>query len=260
MKVRLRVAGAQLPVGRDLRKNVEAISRSIEFAGREKADVLVTPEGSLSGYTHLFDATATARALDEVVRKAREAELAMVLGTCFEEPDGHRYDEQRFYDTDGTFLGFHAKILLCRQITIPGAEGERDFFSTKPLRTFSLGGLTVGGLVCNDMWASPEWTPMDDPHLSQKLSAMGARVLFHSVHAGQNEGEELALNRGYHETNLRLRARTGKLWIVVADAADPTGERTSQAPSGVIAPDGRWAVKAEPRGESLFVHAIEVET
>ncbi len=64
MKVRLRVAGAQLPVGRDLRKNVEAISRSIEVAGREKADVLVTPEGSLSGYTHLFGAAATAAALE----------------------------------------------------------------------------------------------------------------------------------------------------------------------------------------------------
>ncbi len=105
----------------------------------------------------------------------------------------------------------------------------------------------MGGLVSNDLWASPEWTPM------------GARVIFHSVHAGQNEGEELSLNRTYHETNLRVRALTGKLWIVLADAADPAGERTSQALSGVIGPDGRWAVKAEPRGESLFAHTIEMD-
>jgi len=46
----LRVAGAQLPVRNDVQKNLEAINRAIEFAAREKADVLLTPEGSLSGY------------------------------------------------------------------------------------------------------------------------------------------------------------------------------------------------------------------
>jgi len=47
----LRVAGAQLPVRNDVQKNLEAITRAIEFAAREKADVFVTPEGSLSGYS-----------------------------------------------------------------------------------------------------------------------------------------------------------------------------------------------------------------
>ena len=105
--IQLRVAGAQIPVVRDVQKNVAAISRAIEFAAREKADVLVTPEGSLSGYVHDFDAAATTRALEEIVRKAREAKVALVLGTCFEE-DGQRYDGQRFYDKDGTFLRAHA--------------------------------------------------------------------------------------------------------------------------------------------------------
>lgn len=259
-KVRLRVAGAQIPVVRDIGKNVEAISRAIEYAAREKADVLVTPEGSLSGYVHDFDAAATERALEQVVRKAREAKVALVLGTCFEEADGQRYDEQRFYDKDGVFLGFHAKILLGRRVADPaGSKGEIDFFKSKPLRSFNLGGLTVGGLVCNDLWANPEWTPMDDPHLSQKLAAVGARVIFHSVNAGLNEGEELALNRTYHETNLKMRARSGRLWIVTVDAADPNGKLASQAPSGVLDPEGQWAVQVEPKGEQFFSWTIELE-
>src|SRR5262245_36703549 len=81
----LRVAGAQIPVVRDIRKNVEAISRAIEYAAREKADVLITPEGSLSGYVHDFDPVASGAALKEVLQKAREARLALVLGTCYEE-------------------------------------------------------------------------------------------------------------------------------------------------------------------------------
>ena len=258
-RVRLRVAGAQVPVVRDIGKNVEAISRAIEYAAREKADVLVTPEGSLSGYVHDFDAGATGRALEQVVRKAREAKVALVLGSCFEEADGQRYDEQRFYDKDGVFLGFHAKILLCRRVADPGSKGEIDFFKSKPLRSFDLGGLTVGGLVCNDLWANPEWTPMDDPHLSQRLAGMGARVIFHSVNAGQSEGGELALNRTYHETNLRMRARSGRLWIVTVDAADPNGKLASQAPSGVLDPKGEWAVQAEPKGERFFSWTIELE-
>jgi predicted amidohydrolase len=257
--LRLRVAGAQFSVVGDVRKNVEAITRAIQFAAREKADVLVTPEGSLSGYTHQFDAPATARALEEIVHRAREAKVALVLGTCFADADGARYDAQRFYDRRGEYLGFHSKILLCRRVADPTGKGEFDFFKSSPLRTFSLDGLTVGGLVCNDMWANPEWTPMADPHLARQLAGLGARVVFLSVNSGQAEGEELALNRGFHEANLRIRARSAKLWVVVADASDPQGQRASNCPSGVLGPDGRWVVQVEPKGEQFFAHTIEAQ-
>jgi predicted amidohydrolase len=259
-RVRIRIAGAQVPVVRDVSQNVETLTRAIEYAAREKADVLITPEGSLSGYTPGFDATATQGALDKVLQRARTAKLALVLGTCFQAEDGRRYNAQRFYDKEGTYLGFHAKILLCRRMANPEAKGEMDSFQSRPLRTFNLFGLTVGGLICNDMWANPEYTPMDDPHLSQRLKEMGARVIFLSANTGWSTGESLALNSSYHETNLRLRARAGKLWIVVANAVDPTGEKASHCPSGILAPDGIWALTTSPRGEQFFVHTIEVDT
>jgi predicted amidohydrolase len=255
---RLRVAGAQIPVVGDIKRNLSAISRAIDYAIAEKADVLVTPEGSLSGYTHEFDDAAVSRALQEAVRRAREGHLALALGTCFEESSDHqRYDEVRFYDRDGAYLGFHAKILLCRKVADPSAKGEIDYFKTKPLRIFELNGLTVGALVCNDMWANPEWTPQDDPHLLQQLSLLGARVVFLAVNAGQSEGEEFALIRQYHEANLRLRARTAKTWVVSADAADPSGELSSQAPSGIVDPNGNWVVMTKPKGEQMFAHTID---
>ncbi len=256
---RLRIAGAQIPVVRDIKRNLAAIMRAIDYAIAEKADVLVTPEGSLSGYTHEFDAAAVSRALGEAVRRAHEGHLALALGTCFEEPSDHqRYDEIRFYDQAGAYLGFHAKILLCRKVADPSAKGEIDFFKTKPLCTFELSGLTVGALVCNDMWANPEWTPQDDPHLLQQLSRLGARVVFLAVNAGQSEGAELALIRQYHEANLRLRARTARVWVVSADAADPRGELSSQAPSGIVDPNGNWVVMAKPKGEQMFAWTIDL--
>jgi len=258
-KVRLRVAGAQIPVGRDVAANVAAISRAIDYAAAEKADILVTPEGSLSGYTHEFDREATTRGLADVLRKAREAKLALALGTCFQEDDGQAYNELRFYDKVGTFLGFHAKILLCKRLAFPDRPGEGDCFKTKPLRTFTLNGLTVGGLVCNDLWANPEYTPMDDPHLTQQLAKMGATLLFHSVNAGQSkEGEELTLIRAYHESNVKMRARGGRQWIVVANAADPKGERAGHVTSGVVDPTGKWVAQVDALGERFFAATIEI--
>jgi predicted amidohydrolase len=257
---KLRVAGAQIPVGRDIGQNLAAISRAIDYAIAEKADVLVTPEGSLSGYTHEFDAAAVGRALAEVKRKASTGHLALALGTCFEEPGDHqRYDEVRLYDSGGVYLGFHAKILLCRRVADPASKGEIDFFKTQPLGVFHLNGLTVGALVCNDMWANPEWTPQDDPHLLQQLSRLGARVVFLAVNSSQAEGEELALNRQFHEANLRLRARSARVWIVSADAADPRGELASQAPSGIVDPTGHWVLMAKPKGEQMFAYTIDLQ-
>ncbi len=255
---RLRVAGAQIPVSRDLQKNATALVDAIDFARREKADVLVTPEGSLSGYWAGFDAEATRKAIGTVAARAKAAGVALVLGTCFAE-DGVRYDAQQFYARDGAYLGFHSKILLCRRVAIPGAKGEMDSFKSSPLRVFTIDGITVGGLVCNDMWANPEYTPMPDPYLARQLAGLGARVVFVSANAGQDAGPDWPLNHSFHEANLRLRARSAGVWIVVVDAADPEGVKPSNCPSGVVGPDGQWAARTESKGPQFFVHTIELQ-
>jgi predicted amidohydrolase len=255
----LRVAGAQIPVTRDVHANARALERALDYAASERADILVTPEGSLSGYHTNFDARLTAVALERLRAKARRSRVALALGTCFEEADGRRYDQVRVYDRDGAYLGFHAKILLCRRVADRHAKGEIDFFSTAPLRTFRIGDIPVGALVCNDLWANPEWTPQPDVHLTQQLAERGARIIFHVVNSGLGEGEELALNRQFHESNLRLRARAGKLWIVVADAADPAGRTPSHCPSGVLDPSGRWVLRIDDPGERFFAYTIALE-
>ena len=264
---RLRVAGAQIHVTTDIAANVAAITRAIDFAQREKADVLVTPEGSLSGYTPEFDAKATDRALETVLARAKTAGIALVLGTCFEEKDGRRYNAQRFYTSTGDYLGFHAKILLCRRMSEPEGKGEVDCFQTRALRTFKLSGLTVGGLVCNDYWANPEWTPMDDPHLAQRLGDMGARIIFVSANTRPKTGEVVQLSREYHMSNLRMRARAAKTWVVVVNAGDPVGfkgepsddgPRLLPAPSGVVSPDGNWKALVPSAEEQFFVYSIEL--
>ena len=100
----LRVTVAQIPVTRDIAINVETIHRALDTAIAERSDILLTPEGSLSGYTHQFDQAKVERALKEIVAKASKSNLALALGTCYvESDDGKCYNQIRFYDEEGKF-------------------------------------------------------------------------------------------------------------------------------------------------------------
>ena len=85
--MRIRVAGAQMAVPRDVRHNAAAILEAIDQAAAAGADILVTPEGPLSGYTHRFVRRAVRDALRDVTRAARESGVGLALGTCLIEPD-----------------------------------------------------------------------------------------------------------------------------------------------------------------------------
>jgi len=255
--VKLRVAGAQIPVTRNVAANVEAISRAIDFAGSEGADILLTPEGSLSGYTPDFDVDEVEEGLERVKALAREAHVGLALGTCRIEPeDGHCYNQIRFYDTDGAYLGFHSKTLTCSTLTNP-PQGEINDYAVARLHTFEFQGVGIGGLICNDLWANPLCTPGPDSHLSQRLAEWGTRVIFHAVNGGRDGGEWSEVYWNYHESNLRLRARAGGVWIVTVDNCFPMKWRCS-APSGVLDPGGNWACRTRPQGVDYFVYTIEL--
>jgi sugar phosphate isomerase/epimerase len=104
----IRVAGVKMAVSNDINVNIEAIKKAIDYAQEEKADILLTPEGSLSGYTPDFDKAEAKDALDEIVYYASKAKVGLALGTCFYENDNKCYNQIRFYDTVGNFLGYHS--------------------------------------------------------------------------------------------------------------------------------------------------------
>ncbi len=253
----IRVSGGQIPVSRDIETNVSNIKRAIDYAISESADILLTPEGSLSGYTHEFDTQAVHDALDYVTQKAREANLGLALGTCFVEPQDQKcYNQVRFYKPGGEYLGFHSKTLTCGSLTEP-PKGEINHYAISPLKTFDYNGVLIGGLICNDLWANPECTPVPDPHLTQQLSRMGARIIFHAVNGGRSASEWSDVAWRYHGSNLRMRARAGSLWIVTVDNCHPVDIRCS-SPSGVINPQGEWVCRTEPKGEQFFNYTIDI--
>ena len=129
----LRVAGFQIAVGRDVQQNAAAICRALHQAHAAQAGILLTPEGSLSGYTPDFDPAAVEVGLSLItvagaglrpaltvgVRTAlaRELQVGLAhgkgrvwdsplrggrpLGTCFKETDGLTYNQLRFNTAHG---------------------------------------------------------------------------------------------------------------------------------------------------------------
>ena len=75
----------------------------------------------------------------------------------------------------------------------------------------------------------------------------------------------LAVNSGsspehipFHESNLALRARESRLYIVTANAADPDGPVNAR--SGVVSPEGEWLVQCPRDGEQTYAYDLELET
>jgi len=137
-------------------------------------------------------------------------------------------------------------------------KGEVNDFYTTPLRTFEFNGIIIGGLICNDLWANPACTTLPDTHLTQQLSNMGARIIFHAVNGGRSDSELSNIFWDYHSTNLRVRAMAGAVWIVTADNSYPLNLRSS-SPSGVINPEGKWVCETEAKGVQYFSYTIEIE-
>lgn len=252
----MRIAGFQMCVDDEhVSANYERISNAIQAAGQAKADILLTPEGSLSGYHNHFQQSEVSAALADLCRQAQSLKLGLALGTCFFESPEHCFNQIRFYAKDGSYLGFHAKTLLCSNNLDEPYSGEITYFSTRSLEAFEFDGVKVGGLICNDLWANPGCTPQPDTHLSQQLARMGVKIIFHAVNGGRGDQENIDLNRAYHESNQRLRAAAGQFYIATVDNAFPITKDNSCA-SGVISPEGKYLCKLPTRGEGLFIQDI----
>ena len=254
--MKLKVALAQIPVIDDIAQNLRELEAALDYAGDEKADILLTPEGSLSGYRHVFDVKEASEALAELTAKAQARAVGLALGTCMTENDGRCYNELRLYGPDGNYLGCHTKQLLCGSIE-DKPKGEIEHFGTMPLRVFNFMGITVGALICNDMWANPIVTPAPDPHLTRMLAAMGAKVIFQAVNGGRDSSSfSQETVRKFHEVHLLMKSVADHVSIVTVDNAYPLEIGVSSL-GGVVA-DAEYVLKLPDKGRQYGSYVIEI--
>lgn len=251
-----KVAGAQIPVTRDIEGNTRRLLEAIDWAGQRGADILLTPEGSLSGYTSDFAQDQVDHSLRHLLAQAKAYRLGLALGTCYWENPSDCFNQLRFYDKEGTYLGFHSKILRCSDHAF-GSSGEIKEYSCEHLRVFSFHGIPIAGLVCNDLWANPLYTPGPDTHLSQQLAVMGARIIFHAVNTGGGTHGWDDVYWSFHNSNLRMRSRAGKIWMATVDTFDEP-ESAAHSPGGILDSEGLWVCQHPRNQPGCFVYDIQI--
>ena len=237
----IRVSGVQMTVSPKLEEN---LPRIIEHIDASKADFILFPEMSLTGYHGDFSQKAVEAAWRQIAAACRQAYVTALIGTGVR-TNGSTYIQTRIKTDEGKLLGTHEKL-------IP-TDGDRTFCQPgEELRVFTHHNITFGCLICNDLWVTPGCGLYPDTRLTYQLAKRGAQIIFHSINSGIDPDFI-----PYHESNLVLRAREGKVYIVTANAAHPKG--AVNARSGVVSPEGAWLVEVPREGEHIYSFDIDIE-
>jgi predicted amidohydrolase len=246
------LSGLQMNVTSSIRDNKEQILAGIGKAFHEGANFLVTPEGSLSGYTSNFNQAEVATALEEIKSAAVNMKVGLMLGTCYKElikGAEFCYNQVRVYSPEGKFMGAYSKILRCSNMDLPGT-GEMVDYVEGELKTFSWNGLRFGILICNDLWATPGYTTTPNPYLAWKLKQLGAQFIVHCINSGT-----VQKYRPFHESSAELWALSMKIPILEVNAAQKQEKINAQ--SGLIDSNGERSLRVPDSGSQFFTVRIQ---
>ena len=249
----LRIAGLQMDVSNNIEENEATIIRNLNSLKDQNVDFLITPEGSLSGYTSQFDGNELKESLIRGQEVARDLNIGLILGTCYKEAISGKeycYNQARVYLPDGTFIGAYSKILTCSPLGNPGT-GEMMEYVQGSVKTFSVKDVEFGILICNDLWATPGYTTTPNPYLPWKMQEAGAKVIFHIINSGTN-----LTYKNFHEASVELWAKTLKMPIIEVNAAHGTKEINAR--SGIIDPEGKRTKTLDSKGEQMFIYDLEL--
>jgi predicted amidohydrolase len=248
------ISGLQMTVTTDIKGNKKQIIDGIRNAAREGASFLVTPEGSLSGYTSNFNQVDVTNALNEILTVASEMKVGLMVGTCFKEKISGKeycYNQVRVYSPVGQFIGEYSKILRCSRLNLPGS-GEMVDYVEGNIKTFEWEGHRFGILICNDLWATPGYTTIPNPYLPWKLKQMGAQFIIHCINSGTTQRY-----RNFHESSAELWALSVRMPIFEVNAAQ--GDEKINAQSGLIDEDGNRSLRVPDTGLQFFTVKILTE-
>lgn len=153
MSAKVAIAQINSTVG-DLPKNRQTIARAAQEAASKGADIILTPELSLTGYPPedlLFQQNfhdATQKELARLATELRNLKGLHVIVGHHQIEDGACYNACSIL-TDGRIIGTYFK----QELPNYAVFDERRYFAcgNRPL-TFSIKGTCFGLLICEDIW------------------------------------------------------------------------------------------------------------
>jgi predicted amidohydrolase len=236
------VAIAQVPVNFSVPANVTTILDVM--AAASPADIVVTPEGSLTGYLvngpasldrlKATDQSEVEEALGMLGREAKQRGVHVWIGIC-QQRDGVWTNEAVGLLADGTQLVYRKVNLATAERGVFRAGDELPVFEF-PVAAHRI---AVGVQLCRELRFPEQW---------RSLAERGAQLFLHLNH-GQADDTEFETWRAM----LIARAAENQRFLASANAASSA----QHSPSVVVGADG--SVLAElPKGESV-VQRVELD-
>ncbi|MBZ4683358.1 MAG: hypothetical protein PWP46_1736 [Fusobacteriaceae bacterium] len=151
--MKLKVALAQIkPYLGDVEKNIKILQENIEKAISEKADIIVFPELSLTGYFLKDMVPVVAKWVEDgeipEILLEYSKKISIIFGGVEESKD-HNFYNSAFYLEDGKLIHTHRKVYLPTY----GMFDEYRYFSRgDKIRAFDTKFGRIGMLICEDAW------------------------------------------------------------------------------------------------------------
>jgi NAD+ synthase (glutamine-hydrolysing) len=243
--VRIALAQVNTTVG-DLEGNAALVRRGVEAARDAKADVVVFPELTLTGYPpedlvfrrQFIDDNL--KALRAVVRTIKG--LAAVVGFVDCEDDD-LYNAAAFVHR-GRIVARHHKILLPNY----GVFDENRYFQPgRQARTIVLNGVTMGINICEDIWYP------QGPTFSQSL--VGDAEVIINISASPYHRGKLR----FREDMLATRAMDNQVIVAYVNAIGGQDELVFDGNSLVLDHQGRTVARGRAFEEDLIVADVDAD-
>lgn len=267
----LRIAGAQIPVSTNVQFNKREIFKAIDWAKENEVDHLLTPEGSLSGYTmNWIDK------IDEIKEAEGEIQLHLSggkvflhLGTLFKQEENLGdicRNQIRHYAPWGQIIGATNKTYAVSDIERVLPRSRHDNMCFVPLSEEDLNLIAVG-LICNDMWGASE--AGSEPLTTTIKKSGQVSLILHATNGRKYREDDYHYDafNAYHDGHLKMAAYNTVIPILTVDSCvpwdwNPNSEVAidfypTSSESGVIDFLG-WKTNVPRRGRQYFYYDLDV--
>lgn len=231
MRSPLKVGVYQMATTDSVPQNAAKIHDAIERSAAQQAQLLLVPEGSLSGYPHgpEVDFAALDAAQEALVAHAARAGTWLALGTTRRTEAG-LWNSALLFSPAGDLIASYDKTHL--------TESDKEVFQPgQELGVVRAGEWTVALQICYDMRFPENW---------RILRRLGAELVIHLVCASRHSAWKVPVLEGA----IRSRAAENGMFVVAANDA--------RAPQMMVScacdPDGKDLMRA-PANEEVLLFA-----
>ena len=238
--MRAPVAVAQLPITWDIEQNLTAIAAVL--AGAQPGEIVVLPEGALSGYgsdlsaLDSLDPITVAHATDRLAGLVQHTAVHLICGSLLFE-HGAWWNAALYLSPQGTRWTYQKINLAMHE------RGRLEAGSELPALAIQLAGgpVTIGVQICREIRFPEQW---------QHLADKGARAFIYLTHA-TNPAEP----PGVWRSHLISRAAENQRFVLAANVAGPH----QHCPSMIISPRGEVLAELSPGDTAVLRTTIDLD-